>query len=279
MTQVDLLKKYGLSVRGKLGQHILIDANVCRKIVEALHLTAKDEVLEIGPGLGALTGELLASGARVTAVEKDPRFAAVLEEELKPKYGDRFQLVCEDFLEFDFSRYGGTPDRKTKVISNLPYYVTAPILFRLFEQEHFFSQAVLMMQKEVARRLIARPGTKDYGRLSVACQYFSQLRHVRDVPPSCFTPRPQVDSSVVELHFIPQAQRLAPARQERLFELVRTAFSQRRKTLAHLLARDPQVGKSRDEIDRLLDSLGFVRGVRGEALSLDQFKALSELLG
>ncbi len=277
MTQVDLLKKYGLNVRGRLGQHILIDANVSRKIVEALELTPNDRVLEIGPGLGALTGELLASGAHVAAVEKDPRFAAVLEAELKPVYGKQFDLYCADFLEFDFAKHGGA-EGSWKVISNLPYYVTAPILFRLFEQHTFFSRAVLMMQREVARRLAAKPGTKDYGRLSVGCQYYTRIHPVRDVPPSCFTPRPQVDSSVVELIFKPAAERLPPDQEARLFNLVRTAFSQRRKTLLPLLAGSPEISKTREAIREVLERLHLPSKVRGETLSLDQFIALSQAL-
>ena len=279
MTQVDLLKKYGLSVRGRLGQHILIDANVCRKIVGALELRPADHVLEIGPGLGALTGEILATGCSLAAVEKDPQFAGVLEKELKPPFGSRFNLFCADFLEFDFAAHCGKTPGTWKVISNLPYYVTAPILFRLFEQHTFFSKAILMMQKEVAKRLTAKPGTKDYGRLTVGCQYFSHMRHVMDVSPSCFTPKPQVDSSVVELTFKPAAERLQKAEEERLFKLVRTAFSQRRKTLHHLLVRDDELCKSREGVETAFEKLGLAPQVRGEALNLEQFIALSGQLG
>lgn len=279
MTQVDLLKKYGLSVRGRLGQHILIDSNVCRKIVSALELRPEDRVLEIGPGLGALTGEILATGCHLAAVEKDPQFARVLEQELKPKFGKQFELFCADFLEFDFAEHCGKTPGTWKVISNLPYYVTAPILFRLFDQHLFFSKAILMMQKEVAKRLTAKPRTKDYGRLTVGCQYFSHMRHVMDVSPSCFTPKPQVDSSVVELIFKPASERLKKPEEERLFKLVRTAFSQRRKTLFHLLIRDEAICKTREVALQAFEKLGLAAKVRGEALNLDQFIALSQQLG
>ncbi|MBP9866411.1 MAG: ribosomal RNA small subunit methyltransferase A [Candidatus Omnitrophica bacterium] len=279
MTQVDLLKKYGLSVRGRLGQHILIDANTCRKIVGALELQPGDRVLEIGPGLGALTGEILDSGCHLAAVEKDPQFARVLEQELKPKFGKQFELFCADFLEFDFAEQCGKTQGTWKVISNLPYYVTAPILFRLFDQHVFFSKAILMMQKEVAKRLTANPGTKDYGRLTVGCQYFSRMRHVMDVSPSCFTPKPQVDSSVVELTFKPAAERLSKSDEERLFKLVRTAFSQRRKTLFHLLSRDEELCKTREIAAQAFEKLGLEPKIRGEALNLEQFIALSRQLG
>ncbi len=277
MTQVELIKKYGLVIRGRLGQHILIDANVSRKIVHALELKSSDRVLEIGPGLGALTGEILSSGCRLTAVEKDPRFVQVLEEELKPRFGNKFEIRCADFLEFDLAELesGGAP---WKVISNLPYYVTAPILFRLFERPALFSCAVLMMQKEVARRLTALPGTKDYGRLTLGCQYFTQTRHVMEVRPSCFTPKPQVDSSVVALTFLAPAQRSRRTDEERLFLLIRTAFSQRRKTLLHLLAGSPEFRKPRQELESILSGLELGRSVRGEELSLDNFIALSHAL-
>lgn len=278
MTQVDLLKKYGLSVRGRLGQHILVDANICRKIVGALDLQPHDRVLEIGPGLGALTGEILAAGCHLSAVEKDSQFAGVLEKELKPKFEKQFELFCADFLEFDFSEHCGKTPGTWKVISNLPYYVTAPILFRLFDQHTFFSKAVLMMQKEVAKRLTAKPGTKDYGRLTVGCQYFSRMRPVMDVSPSCFTPKPQVDSSVVELVFKPAAERLEKPDEERLFQLVRTAFSQRRKTLFHLLIRNEALCKSKETASRAFENLGLASNVRGEALNLEQFIALSRQL-
>ena len=277
MTQVDLLKKYGLSVRGRLGQHILIDANVSRKIIQALELKPSDHVLEIGPGLGALSGEILASGCRLAVVEKDPRFVQVLEQELKPHFGAKLEIACADFLEFDLEKLAaaGVP---WKVISNLPYYVTAPILFRLFEHPALFSWAVLMMQKEVARRLTASPGTKDYGRLTLGCQYFTKIRHVMDVSPPCFTPKPQVDSSVVALTFSPPAQRVQKLDEERLFLLIRTAFSQRRKTLLHLAIKSPEFRKPRVELEKIFTCVGLEHNVRGESLSLDNFIALSRAL-
>lgn len=277
MTQIDLLKKYGLAVRGRLGQHLLIDANVSRKIVQALELKASDRVLEIGPGLGSLTGEILKSGCRVLAVEKDPRFAEVLALELKPLFKDRLEIACEDFLKFDLRRLDSAAGA-WKVISNLPYYVTAPILFRLFERPALFSRAVLMMQKEVARRLTAAPGTKDYGRLTLGSQYFTRSEHVMDVRPSCFTPKPQVDSSVVRLTFLSAREKERGADEERLFRLVRTAFSQRRKTLLHLLAGSPDFKKPRQELEKIFSQQGLLPGARGESLSLEQFMALSKAL-
>ena len=297
-TQIELLKKHSLPIRGTMGQHLLIDPNMQRKIVDFLSPGPKDKILEIGPGLGALTGEILQRGASVIAVEKDKRFIPILEEEFG-RYGDKFKLIQGDALETDFNvilregkKYsaGGVRQRTDgsvlgrrsafggKVISNLPYYVTAPILLKLVSARKFFSEAVLTMQKEVAQRLAAFPGTKHYGRLTLAVRYGAEVEPGFDIPKTCFTPVPEVDSSVLRLVFHQGPQLLKPAQEKFLFELIRFGFAQRRKTFLHVLARERSIGLARVELLTVFKSLGFSETVRGEELLLKDFMALAAKL-
>jgi 16S rRNA (adenine1518-N6/adenine1519-N6)-dimethyltransferase len=278
-TQIELLKKYKIPVRGHLGQHLLIDPNVARKIVQLLDLKPGDVVLEVGPGLGALTWLLLEHPIRVLVVEKDKRFVEILRQE--------WQILCEqnsvkselrlehaDFLEWNLEKeIQAYPT--IKVVSNLPYYITAPILFRLIENRTRISQAVLMMQKEVAARLSAKPGSEDYGRLTLGVQYAADLKASFDVPPACFTPQPEVGSSVIQLCF--KQPLFASAAEERFFDLVKLAFSQRRKTLVSLLARSGWF-QSRGQVLGLVQTAGLPADVRGEKLNLKDFLKMTEIL-
>lgn len=279
-TQIDLLKKYGLPIKGKLGQHLLIDPNVQRKIVDLLDAAPADRLLEIGPGLGALTQEMLKRGLTVTAVEKDPRFSEILEKEFGAAYPGRLKIFTGDFLKFDLNKLRDSPASGPgiKVISNLPYYITAPILFRLAESQGLVRSAVLTMQKEVAARILADPGTKDYGRLSVALRFFAGVRHCLDVPPSCFTPRPEVDSSVLVLNFYPEPGFGQKVGRGFFSELVRIAFSQRRKKLLSLLCQNAKPGSGREDISRVLEAAGFDADVRGERLTPEEFVRLAVCL-
>lgn len=275
-TQIELLKKYGLSIRGHLGQHLLIDPNIQRKIVDLLELCPQERVFEIGPGLGALTGEMLKRGAHVLAVEKDPELAKILEEELRP-YGKNLEILREDILRLDLKKVFGGRRQKIKVISNLPYYITAPILFRLMPFHRRIPRAVFTMQKEVGRRLLASPGSKDYGRLTLAVRYYADVRHAFDIPRTCFTPMPEVDSSVIMLTFHPG--RALPKKEEDLvFYLIAAAFRQRRKTLLHLLSGDPRIRKKRGELAELFMKMGWPPMARGEELLLKDFFTLAENL-
>ena len=275
-TQIELLKKYGLSVRGHLGQHLLIDPNMQRKIVDLLEISSKDFIFEIGPGLGAITQEILRRGARVLAVEKDKNFISILKEELSPFKG-KFKIAHEDILQFDLNKIASKTVRPPfKVISNLPYYITAPILFKLIESRKLFSKAVFTMQKEVAQRLFASPGSKDYGRFTLGIQYAASAKHAFDIPPSCFTPQPEVDSSVVELVFYPEARRLKKNDEIFLFELIQTAFSQRRKTFLNLLVHDSKIKLDREKILSIFESLGISATTRGEELLLKDYMNLAE---
>ena len=225
-TQVDLLKKYGLPIRGFVGQHLLIDPNIQKKIVEGLDPQPGDLILEIGPGLGALTGELLKRDLNVWTVEKDDRFVEILQKEYGTFAKDRFHILHQDILKINlesdiFSKKKGT----WKVISNLPYYITAPILFHLIEHRQRIQCAVLTMQREVARRLVAAPGSKDYGRLTLGVRYSADVQHLFDIPPNCFTPKPQVHSSAVKLTFHQSSQKPKDIDETLLFYVIKIVFS------------------------------------------------------
>ncbi|MFH0986111.1 MAG: 16S rRNA (adenine(1518)-N(6)/adenine(1519)-N(6))-dimethyltransferase RsmA [Candidatus Omnitrophota bacterium] len=278
LTQIELLKKYGLRIRGHLGQHLLMDPNTIRKIVDALDLQPGERVFEIGPGLGAVTREVLGRGFPLLAVETDKKFVEILTEELLPEYPGHFKLVQGDILKSDPSKiiqeWAG-PATKVKVIGNLPYYISTPILFHLIDHAQVFSSAVMMLQKEVAARLTAKAGDEDYGRLSVTSSLYGETEFLFDVSPKCFLPPPEVTSRVVRFVFRPQSN---TGDEKFLLEIVRVAFSQRRKTLLSLLAHQIQPAHGRDVLERVFGELGLSLKVRGETLSLEQFVLLAKAL-
>lgn len=278
-TQIELLKKYGLPIRGLSGQHFLIDSNIQQKIVEALAPAAGDRVLEIGPGFGALTAKLLNAGCEVWAVEKDRRFVEVLTGEYKSDFKNQFHVIHDDVLKADFDKIlKKTKSKNWKVISNLPYYITAPILFKVLDYHHYFEKGIFMMQKEVAKRLRAVPGTKDYGRLTLGVRYTSNVRHLFDVSPQCFTPKPKVDSSVVEFDFHSEHRFNQGFSDEFLFDLIRHAFSQRRKTLLGLWASWPELGLSKEELKSIFKGVGLDEKVRAENLLLKDYMACAKMI-
>jgi 16S rRNA (adenine1518-N6/adenine1519-N6)-dimethyltransferase len=281
LSQVELLKKYNLRIRGHLGQHLLMDPNTVRKIVDALELQPGERVFEIGPGLGVATQEVLRRGFSLLAVETDEKFVEILTQELAPDYAGHFKLVHGDILKTDpakLVREWAGPNTKVKVIGNLPYYISTPILFHLIENAGVFSRAVLMLQKEVAARLTAHSGTKDYGRLSVTSRFYGETEFLFDVSPSCFLPPPEVMSRVISFVFRRFVSPAGTLNEKRLLELVRVAFSQRRKTLLSLLIHgfDPKL--DRKDLERIFGELGFSLKVRGETLSLEQFILLAGAL-
>jgi 16S rRNA (adenine1518-N6/adenine1519-N6)-dimethyltransferase len=280
LTQIELLKKYALRIRGHLGQHLLMDPNTIRKIVDALDLQPGERVFEIGPGLGAVTQEVLRRGFPLLAVETDKKFVEILTRELWPEHSDRFKLVQGDILKSNptkMVREWAAPGTKAKakVIGNLPYYISTPILFHLIEHAEVFSSAVLMLQKEVAARLTAQAGDEDYGRLSVTSRLYGETQFLFDVSPKCFLPPPEVTSRVVRYAF---SHNLKTGHEKFLPEIIRVAFSQRRKTLLSLLANHFKQKYEREDIERIFEEAGFSSKVRGEALSLGQFVLLSEVL-
>jgi 16S rRNA (adenine1518-N6/adenine1519-N6)-dimethyltransferase len=301
LSQVELLKKYNLRVRGHLGQHLLMDPNTIRKIADGLLLEPGEPVFEIGPGLGAMTVELLTRGHPVLAVEKDPKFVEVLNAEVSPAFPGQLEVIHKDILECDLTKLMGTgsvflkgvrhhfvktkmePDPgktvpvpfKIKVIGNLPYYISTPILFHLIEHRALFRMAVFMIQKEVAARMTARAGEDDYGRLTVSSGVFGKTETLFDVSPKCFLPAPEVTSRVVRYTF---HEDFKVKDEAFLLDLVRIAFAQRRKILLPLLLKGLKKKKDRAELEGIFLKLGFLPTVRGEELSRDDFIALAEAL-
>ena len=263
-----------------MGQHLLIDPNLQRKTVDLLGAKPGDNIMEIGPGLGALTFEMLERGYKVWAVEKDARFVKVLSEEYGNYLNLNFFVHHGDILQCDLVSFLARPTNEgpLKVMGNLPYYITAPIFFYLFENARLFSRGVFTIQKEVAKRLVASPGTKDYGRLTLAVRYFAEVTHAFDIPPRCFTPQPEVESSVVVFKFRAKDEMLDPEMEKKVFDLIRTAFGQRRKTFLHLLKGSPLHNLSREELIALFESLGWKSTVRGEELLFKDFLALAQAL-
>lgn len=286
-SQIALLKKYGLEIRGFRGQHVLIDPNVQKKIAALAAPRPGEWILEIGPGLGALTGELLVSGASVLAVENDRRFCEILEGELGSDYKGRLWIENTDVLKttldqllerarrFTRRRVNSKPPSKLKVVSNLPYYITSPVLFWLIGNRARVERAILMMQKEVSDRLLAQPGERDYGRLTLALRYYAEIRRAFEVSRNCFTPKPDVDSSVVVIDFHPASKFPKGLDENFLFHLIQTAFASRRKTLLNQLGRDSKIGKTRVELSGILQELGLPEKIRGEELLLKDFIALA----
>ena len=265
-----ILKVFHLRASKKLGQNFLIDAAVVRGIVEAAELQEGERVLEIGPGIGTLTQGLAESGAQVTAVELDKKLPAVLAETLKGY--ENVRIVQGDILKTDIRELMG--DAPFKVAANLPYYITTPILMALLEQRLPIRNIVTMVQKEVAERMIAPPGSKTYGALSVAVQYYTAPEIVLDVPPKSFIPAPEVDSVVIACKV--RGMPAVAVRDEKLFfRVVKAAFGQRRKTLSNALKG---AGFLKDEVQEALEQAGIEAARRGETLSLEEFAQLADAL-
>ncbi len=262
-----ILKAFNLHASHRLGQNFLISPGVVSSVVEAAEIEPGDRVLEIGPGIGTLTQGLLEAGAIVTAVELDKKLPAVLAETLKGY--EHLSVVQGDILKTDISALMG--DGPFKVAANLPYYITTPIMLSLLEQKLPITKIVTMVQKEVAGRMIAKPGGKDYGALSVAVQYHTEPEIVLDVPPSCFLPAPEVDSAVIVCTV--RSKPAVAVKDERMFfRVVKAAFGQRRKTISNALK---PIGVPKDRIDSALASANIDASRRGETLSLGEFAALA----
>lgn len=263
-----ILKAFNLHASHRLGQNFLISPAVVRAVVEAAEITAGDRVLEIGPGIGTLTQGLLEAGAEVTAVELDKKLPAVLAETLKGY--EHLNVVQGDILKTDIAALmGGTP---FKVAANLPYYITTPILLSLLEQKLPITRIVTMVQKEVAERMTAPPGGRDYGALSVAVQYYTEPEIVLDVPPNCFLPAPEVESAVI-VCAVRQTPAVAVKDEKVFFRVVKAAFGQRRKTLSNALKT---TGAPKEQIEAALTAAKVDAARRGETLSLAEFAAVAD---
>ena len=274
-----ILDKYGIRARKKYGQNFLIDANVIRVITDAAQITKEDCVLEIGPGIGSMTQLLSEAAGKVICVEIDESLQPVLSETLEDC--GNVKILWQDILKTDLRRIceDYNEGKPLKVVANLPYYVTTPILMQLLEQKNVFTSITVMVQKEVADRIRSGPGSKEYGALSLAVQYYAKPESVMTVSPSCFIPRPGVDSTVLCL----QAYGEPPVEcnEKVMFGLIRAAFNQRRKTLANAISHGYCPGGrvyAREEVTKLLEEMGLSATVRGEALSLSDFARLSLLM-
>lgn len=273
----EVLAKYHMSAKKKFGQNFLIDDSILSGIVDAAGVTKDDCVLEIGPGIGTLTQYLAESAGRVVAVEIDRTLLPVLEDTLS-EY-DNVTVINEDVLKVDIDGivkdYNG--DRPIKVVANLPYYITTPIIMKLFESGARIESVTVMVQKEVADRMAAGPGSKDYGSLSLAVAFYADAKKVLDVAPGCFIPQPGVGSAVVRLKRFDEPP-VKVADEKYMFEIIRQSFNQRRKTIANSLSNDPVLKLSRQEVSSALISMGIDEKARGETLSLEQFAGLSDIL-
>lgn len=274
---IEVLQKYNFNFQKKFGQNFLIDTHVLEKIIEESGITKDDFVLEIGPGIGTMTQYLCENAREVAAVEIDKNLIPILADTLSAY--DNVEVINDDILKVDINKLaeeknGGKP---IKVVANLPYYITTPIIMGLFESHVPVESITVMVQKEVADRMQEGPGSKEYGALSLAVQYYAKPEIVVNVPPSCFMPQPKVGSAVIRLtrHSEPP---VTVKSEKLLFQVIRASFNQRRKTLANGLANYGAFGLPKEELQACIEELGVPVNIRGEALSLEQFAQLSNII-
>ena len=272
-----IINKYDFIFQKKYGQNFLIDDNIVEKIVREAGVTKDDFVLEIGPGIGTMTQVLCAHAREVVAVEIDDKLIPILQETLAEF--DNVSVIHNDILKVDIAalaeeRNGGKP---IKVVANLPYYITTPIIMGLFESKVPIDSITIMVQKEVADRMQVGPGTKDYGALSLAVQYYAKPEIVVNVPPTCFMPKPNVGSAVIRL--VRHENVPVDVKDEKLmFKIIRASFNQRRKTLANGLSNSSEIHLSKEVITTSIEKLGRGPSIRGEALTLSEFAELSNII-
>ena len=274
---IAVLQKYHFNFQKKFGQNFLIDTTVLDRIISSAEITKEDCVLEIGPGIGTMTQYLAERAGSVVAVEIDKALLPILEETLQDY--DNVTVINDDILKVDINRLveeknGGRP---IKVVANLPYYITTPIIMGLFESRVPLKSITIMVQKEVADRMQVGPGTKDYGALSLAVQYYAKPEIVANVPPNCFIPRPNVGSTVIRLTRYEEPP-VKVKDEKKMFSLIRASFNQRRKTLVNGLGNAGLPGITKESASATLEQMGLSPTVRGEALTLEQFAQLSDLI-
>lgn len=275
---IQVLQRHDFHFRKKFGQNFLIDPRVLDKIIEAAGIGKEDFVLEIGPGIGTLTQYLCEHARKVLAVEIDPKLIPILKETLADY--KNIEIIHGDILKQDIQgiadRYNG--GKPVKVVANLPYYITTPIIMELFESHVPLANVTVMVQKEVAERMQAQPGTKEYGALSLAVQYYARPYLAANVPPNCFMPRPAVGSAVIRLDCLSRTP--VEVKDEKLmFRLIRASFNQRRKTLQNGLANSGGLNFTKEQIGQAIQAVGLDPAIRGEKLGLVQFAALADELG
>ena len=274
---IEILQKYKFVFQKKFGQNFLIDEHVLEKIISAAGIGPDDFVVEIGPGIGTMTQYLAHAARGVAAVEIDKALIPILQDTLSAY--DNVTVINEDVLKVDLKELAEKMNegRPVKVVANLPYYITTPIIMGLFESHVPVESITVMVQKEVAERMQAGPGTKDYGALSLAVQYYAAPYIVANVPPNCFMPRPNVGSAVIRLQ-VHENPDIRVKDESLMFRIIRASFNQRRKTLQNSLSHDPQLGISKEVVARILEEMGLSATIRGEALSLPQFAQFSDLV-
>ena len=274
---IEVLQKYHFVFQKRFGQNFLIDEHVLEKIIDSSGITKDDFILEIGPGIGTMTQYLAEAAREVAAVEIDSSLIPILKDTLKE--WDNVTVINNDILKTDIKKIaneknGGKP---VKVVANLPYYITTPIIMGLFEKNVPVDSITVMVQKEVADRMQVGPGTKDYGALSLAVQYYAKPYIVANVPPNCFMPRPKVGSAVIRLERYEEPP--VKVKDEKLmFRIIRASFNQRRKTLANGLKNSAELDYTKEEIEAAIEALGRGASIRGEALTLEEFAKLADFL-
>ena len=274
---IQTIKKYEFAFQKKFGQNFLIDDHVITKIINAAEITKDDLVLEIGPGIGTMTQYLAESARKVIAVEIDKNLIPILGETLA-EY-DNVTVINEDILKLDIDRLVEKENdgKPIKVVANLPYYITTPIIMGLFESHVPLQSITVMVQKEVADRMQVGPGSKDYGALSLAVQYYAKPYIAANVPPNCFIPRPGVGSAVIRLTRYEEPP-VTVKDESLMFKLIRASFNQRRKTLQNGIANSPELPYSKAQVEKALEKMGLAANVRGESLTLAEFAKLSDTI-
>lgn len=274
---IAVLQKYQFHFQKKFGQNFLIDPSVLERIIKAAQIGREDCVLEIGPGIGTMTQYLAENAGKVIAVEIDKALIPILEETLAPY--ENVTVIQGDILKTDIGELAKkyNDNKPLKVAANLPYYITTPIIMGLFEKKVPVESITVMVQKEVAERMQAKPGAKNYGALSLAVQYYAEPKIVANVPPNCFMPRPNVGSAVVKLERYTEPP-VEVEDEEFMFALIRAAFNKRRKMLVNALAGEGEGACSKESVAKALEEMGISEQIRGEKLSLAQFAKLSDIL-
>ena len=269
-----IVEKYGFSFKKNFGQNFLVDERVLGKIVSSAEISKVDVVIEVGPGIGTLTQALAKEAYKVVAVEIDTTLVPILGELLSDF--DNIEIINEDILKVDVNAIAEKyPDKKIKMVANLPYYITTPIIMNVLENHIPVESITVMIQKEVAYRMKAQPSTKDYGSLSLAVQYYCEPYLVANVPQNCFMPRPNVDSAVIKLTVMDKPK-VQVNNEKFMFEFIKAAFSQRRKTLVNCIFSSGLLTLSKDEIGKMLNGLGYDERVRGESLTLEDYGKITD---
>lgn len=272
-----VISKYPFAFQKKFGQNFLIDPHVLDKIIRSADITEEDCVIEIGPGIGCVTQALLENAGKVISIEIDDQLIPILTEQFGNE--PNFKLIHKDVLKVDLKKLieEESPNRKVKVVANLPYYITTPIIMTLLENELPIDSITVMVQKEVADRLASKPGTKQYGAITVSVNYFCESYLVANVPRNCFMPRPNVDSAVIQLKLYDEPP-VKAKNTKQLFKIIKAAFMLRRKTLLNTLAAHGDLGIEKDKLKQILEDSGVGAQTRGETLSIEEFARLSDFI-